>query len=828
MISALYIDDEVTLLEIGKLFLEQDGVIQVDIVCSVNEAIERIQKFQYDVIISDFEMPELSGLDLLIYLRNHGNDIPFILFTGRGREEIVIQALNNGADYYLQKGGFPKAVFAELIHKIKLAVERRRNINALKFSEQRLYDILNFLPDATFAINKTGEIILWNKAMEKLTKISASNMIGKGNFEYSLPFYEKRRPLLIDLINTPFSKIEDGYLNFEQDGEILTAEIEVLTSNGQSRFLWGKASPLFNQDGVLIGAIETVQDITEKRVAERNNARLASIVEYSKDAIFIISLDGEISSWNTSAEKMYGYTSNEVIGKDFSFLISSDQSFDFFNIIQKIQYGEFIDHVESLHRKKDNEVIFVSLSFSSIRDSCDNILFISVIGRNITDIKKAQAALFESEKRYRNVVEDQTELICRFRPDGTYLFVNEAYCRYFNKDKSDILNTKFVPKIFETDRTILKEYFNQLSEIGETGTIEHRIVMPNGDIRWQHWSDKRIIDEIGQTLEYQSVGIDITDRKRAEEELFQKNIELQVAYSQIAATEEELRQNYEELSMREEDLQNAYDQLKIAEEELRQQYEDSVNVEKQLRENEEHFQMMVESAPDAIYITNGQVFLYVNPVFTRLLGAQSADEFIGKPIWKRIDPKYLDNSLERVQSVIHNQKPVERKEVIYLKMDNTPVYVESSASSIRYKNEIVSLVFLRDITDYKYAYNILRNNEEKYRFLVETTRTGYVITDSLGIVLDANYEYVRLSGHTRLDDIIGNNVLKWIADDYCEKYIQAMQKCIKKGFVHNLEVFLIDSSDRRIPVVLNATALTCQGSVQIFSLCQKKVPDESK
>jgi PAS domain S-box-containing protein len=242
-------------------------------------------------------------------------------------------------------------------------------------------------------------------------------------------------------------------------------------------------------------------------------------------------------------------------------------------------------------------------------------------------------------------------------------------------------------------------HFKSLSPNGDASSIEHRIVLPSGEIRWQHWSDRRIVDETGKTVEYQSVGRDITDKKTDELELVRKNIELEVAYEQIAATEEELRQNYNELAKREQELQVVYEQLKVVEEELRQQYEDVIVVERQLRENEDNFQMMVESAPDAIYISNGEVFLYVNPEMIRLLGANSAADLIGKPLWDRIDPGYRERSRERVHSVIQNHFPVERKTGIYLKLDNSPVYIESSASCIRYKNEIASLVFLREIGD---------------------------------------------------------------------------------------------------------------------------------
>jgi DNA-binding response OmpR family regulator len=131
MIRVLYIDDEPSLLEIGKVFLERDGKIKVDTLISPSEALKRLKYERYDAIISDYEMPEKNGVELLKLLKTAGDTTPFIIFTGRGREEVVIEAFNNGADFYIQKGGDPKAQFIELSNKIHYAISRRRAEEAL-------------------------------------------------------------------------------------------------------------------------------------------------------------------------------------------------------------------------------------------------------------------------------------------------------------------------------------------------------------------------------------------------------------------------------------------------------------------------------------------------------------------------------------------------------------------------------------------------------------------------------------------------------------------------------------------------------------------------
>jgi PAS domain S-box-containing protein len=142
-IRVLYVDDEPMLLEVTKLYIERDRTFAVDTLPSAKEALERLKTVQYDAIVSDYQMPEMDGIGFLKQLKRSGNATPVIIFTGRGREEVVIEALNSGADFYLEKGGDPKAQFAELSNKVRYAVTRKRTEEALRESEERLSTILN-------------------------------------------------------------------------------------------------------------------------------------------------------------------------------------------------------------------------------------------------------------------------------------------------------------------------------------------------------------------------------------------------------------------------------------------------------------------------------------------------------------------------------------------------------------------------------------------------------------------------------------------------------------------------------------------------------------
>lgn len=162
MISVLYVDDESALLEVTKDFMERGEGFKVDTAISAREAIEKLKAERYDALVADYLMPEMDGLELLRYLRPRCNGMPFILFTGKGGEEVAIEALNAGADFYVQKKGSPRTQFAELETKIRSAVARRQSELALRRSEENFRSLVEGLTDVIFTLNEEGIIAYIN------------------------------------------------------------------------------------------------------------------------------------------------------------------------------------------------------------------------------------------------------------------------------------------------------------------------------------------------------------------------------------------------------------------------------------------------------------------------------------------------------------------------------------------------------------------------------------------------------------------------------------------------------------------------------------------
>jgi PAS domain S-box-containing protein len=147
--------------------------------------------------------------------------------------------------------------------------ERRQAEDALISKNRELNDIIEFLPDATFVIDKGRKVIAWNRAIEEMTGVPKEKMIGMGDYAYAVPFYGEPRPLLIDLVMKSINGHIDLYDFIQPQGKLLSGEVLVhKTYGGKGAYLWGTASPLFDMNGNLIGAVEAVRDITELKEIE--------------------------------------------------------------------------------------------------------------------------------------------------------------------------------------------------------------------------------------------------------------------------------------------------------------------------------------------------------------------------------------------------------------------------------------------------------------------------------------------------------------------------------------------------------------------------------
>jgi PAS domain S-box-containing protein len=202
----------------------------------------------------------------------------------------------------------------------KEITERKRLEDAFRSSNLQMSGVIYNLPDATFAIDKEGKVIAWNRAIEEITGVRAVDILGKGNYEYALPFYGERRPMLINLLSAPDSRIEEwGYTGIRRKGNAITAETPAIDQGNLPHVLWSIAAPIFDASGERAGAIESLADITERKRNETDLQdtilRFREILENTGSATAIIEEDDTISYINPEFERMLGYVREEVEGK---------------------------------------------------------------------------------------------------------------------------------------------------------------------------------------------------------------------------------------------------------------------------------------------------------------------------------------------------------------------------------------------------------------------------------------------------------------------------------------------------------------------------------
>ncbi len=195
----------------------------------------------------------------------------------------------------------------------------RKNIQIeLEASKHRLADIIDLFPDAAFVVDKNGVITAWNRAAERMTGTRASDMIGKGNREYAIPFYGERRPIMIDMVLSPAQKDYERYQYVRLVDDVISGEAYI-RPNGKELWVQAYATLLHDAQGNVIGAIETVRDITEHKQLEEelqaSERQLAQIIDLLPGATFVIDRDGVVTAWNRAAEQMTGVAAVDIIGK---------------------------------------------------------------------------------------------------------------------------------------------------------------------------------------------------------------------------------------------------------------------------------------------------------------------------------------------------------------------------------------------------------------------------------------------------------------------------------------------------------------------------------
>ena len=530
-IFVLYVDDEPDLLDLGRLYLERLYEFKVDTMTSAINAMKSPQTPLYDAIISDYQMPGMDGIEFLKSVREQFGAIPFILFTGRGREEVVIEAINNGADFYIQKGGEPIPQFMELSHKIKQAVRRKKAEDAVISSESRLRSFLEATSEAVSLIDEEGKVIEWNVGSERITGIPAEYALGRhirdlnlqmvllGHQTEDIRYYQEHEILMSFNTDIPVFKEPRFFKVVNQDGKRL--------------FIRRSIFSIKTDKGFRIGSLSL--DVTTEKIAENalreSEERFRSMAERSSDLIIIVDQNFRVTYASPSAPLIIGYDPEELTGTSKEFAASKifPQSVsELLKVIQKLQTGETVPNLEMRVKKKDGTPIYVNLCAVPIMQ---NGVFIGAQSswRVISNDKTIIRALRESEERFRHLVENANEIVYILTRDGTYSYISPRITDLLGYESHEVIGTHASKFIHPDDYLHLRELF--LTSIN-TGNgfdgVETRALHKDGTYRWLSGNFFPIRSDEGDIESIHGICHDFTERRIAEDALRKSELKLRI------------------------------------------------------------------------------------------------------------------------------------------------------------------------------------------------------------------------------------------------------------------------------------------------------------
>ena len=380
--------------------------------------------------------------------------------------------------------------------------ERRRAERAIRQRERELSDFFDNASVGLHWAGPDGTILKVNQAELDLLGYEREEYVGRHIAEFHVD-----QPVIEDIL----SRLVNGETLHQHAARMRCKDGSIREVLINSNVLW--------EDGEFIHSRCFTLDITDRRRAEEATRLLAAIVSASDDAIVGKTLDGTILSWNAGAERLFGYTADQAVGRSIDMIIPPDLQHEERMILARLARGERLDHFETVRVTRDGRRMDISLTVSPLLDESGRVVGASKVARDITGQKRARHRLRESEERYRALVESQAEMVCRFRRDGTILFVNGGYARAVGATPEALVGASLWEFVPEADRPRIEETLDRLTPDAPEVRIENRFESVAGE-RWTLWTNRGLVfDERGRLLEAQSAGIDITERKRVEQAL---------------------------------------------------------------------------------------------------------------------------------------------------------------------------------------------------------------------------------------------------------------------------------------------------------------------
>lgn len=390
------------------------------------------------------------------------------------------------------------------------ATRARRALDDLRAQREWFRITLDSIADAVITTDPGGLVVSLNPVAEDLSGWGASEAEG-------LPLKQVLRTLEENSHRTddiPIAQFVLGEEIIASDGPSV-----LVARDGTMRTIERNVTLLKDDRGQVMGAAVVFRDVTERRRVELAQRSLAAIVEFSDDAILSKDTEGIIKSWNAAAERLYGYPAAEVIGKPFAILVPAERNNEVAEGMRRLRLGERLDHFETQRRKKQGDLIDVTIRYSPIQDDAGRLVGTAVVVRDISQQKMAEGKLREVEQRFSRFMHHLPGLAWIKDLEGRYVYANEAALKAFRTPRSNLYG-KRDEDVFDPETAALFRA-NDLKALScEFGiqTVE-AVVQDDGMLHHSIVSKFPVLGQDGQVALIGGIAIDITDRMRMEQSL---------------------------------------------------------------------------------------------------------------------------------------------------------------------------------------------------------------------------------------------------------------------------------------------------------------------
>ncbi len=373
---------------------------RTEVVATPEEFARALGAEVYDVVLADYRLKGWTGLDALAELRRQGKDLPFILVTGSLGEERAVECIKAGAADYVLKdrlARLPVAVRRALEEKAQLE-GRRRAEDALRVTNEKLQALIEASPAGILVLDPVGGVQLWNPAAERIFGWTAEEALGG-----LLPFVPPDK-------QEESRALQARVLRGESFADI---ELERRRKDGARIQISLSTAPLHNGNGKVVGIVAVVADISERKRAEAERARLMAAIEQAAEAVVITDPEGRIEYVNPAFSWMTGYDREEVLGQPMRLLKSGRHPPEFYRLLWETIRGGKVWQGELVNRRKDGTLYPEEMSITPVLDAGGKITNFIALKQDVTERKKTEEQLRELSGRLLQVQDEERRRLAR-------------------------------------------------------------------------------------------------------------------------------------------------------------------------------------------------------------------------------------------------------------------------------------------------------------------------------------------------------------------------------------------------------------------------------